>query len=162
MAANSVAIENHFLATQKPPRNRVLVQEVIDKTFPWGYFDGAAQGDPTVCGVGAILFLEEGHYFRARWGIGEGTNNKVEILALYMLLLLAHDKGVQKLQIFGDSMIIINWINQTQRCHNIQLNPILEEVAQLKTTFNQISFTHIYREQNQQADTCSKEAAGPL
>ena len=94
VAANSVAIANHFLITPKPPRNRVLVQEIIDKTFPWGYFDGAAQGDPTVCGAGAILFLEEGHYFRARWGIGEGTNNKAELLALYMLLLLAHDKGV--------------------------------------------------------------------
>ena len=146
MAANSVAIANHFLTTQKPPRNRVPVQEIIDKTFPWGYFDGVAQGDPTVCGAGVVLFLEEGYYFQARWGLGEGTNNKAELLALYMLLLLAHEKGVQKLQIFGDSMIIINWINQTQRCHNIHLYPILEEVSQLKTTFNQISFTHIYRE----------------
>ena len=79
-----------------------------------------------------------------------------------MLLLLAHEKGVQKLQIFGDSMIIINWINQTQRCHNIHLTPILKEAAQLKSTFNQISFSHIFREQNQEVDTCSKEVSSPL
>ena len=108
VASNSVAIANHFLTTQKPPRNRIPVQEVIDKTYPWGYFDGASQGDPTMCGVGVVLFLEEGHHFQDRWGIGEGTNKKVELLALYMLMLLAHDKGVQKMQIFGDSMIIIN------------------------------------------------------
>ena len=60
-----------------------------------------------MCGAGVVMFLEEGHHFRARWGLGEGTNNKAELLALYMLMLLAHDKGVQKLQIFGDSMIII-------------------------------------------------------
>ena len=59
-------------------------------------------------------------------------------------------------------MIIINWINQTQRCHNILLNPILEEAGQLKSTFNQISFSHIFREQNLEADSCLKEVVGPL
>ena len=63
VAANSVAIANHFLATKKPPRIRILVQEVIDKTYPLGYFDGVAKGDPTMCGAGALLYLEEGHYF---------------------------------------------------------------------------------------------------
>ena len=76
VASNLVAIANHFLTTQKSPRNRIPVQEVIDKTYPWGYFDGAAQGDPTMCGAGGVLFLEEGDHFRARWGLGEGTNNK--------------------------------------------------------------------------------------
>ena len=78
VASNSGAIANHFMTTQKPPRNRILVQEVIDKSYPCGYFDGVAQGDPTLCGAGAVLFLEEGHYFRARRGIGEGTNNKAK------------------------------------------------------------------------------------
>ena len=62
VAANSVAIANHFLAIQKPPRIRTLVQEVIDKSYPWGYFDGTTQGDPKMCGAGALLYLE-GHYF---------------------------------------------------------------------------------------------------
>ena len=162
IAANFVAIANHFVVIQKPPRIRLLVQEVIDKSYPWGYFDGVAQGDPIVCGVGALLYLDDRHLFQIRWGLGEGTNNKVELLALYMLLIFTNENGVQRIQIFGDSMVIINWINQTQRCHNIHLNPILEEATQLKTTFNQISFTHIFREQNKEADKCSKEAARPL
>lgn len=87
------------------------------------------QGDPPLCGVGAVLYLKEGHFFRARWGLGEGTNNKAELLALYMLLLLAHEKGIQWLQVFKDSSVIINWINISQRCHNILLSPILEEVV---------------------------------
>ena len=76
-----------------------------------------------------------------------------------MLLIFAHEKGIQGIQIFGDSMIVINWMNNAQRCHNIHLTPILEEVAQLKSTFNLITFTHIYRERNSEADRCSKEAA---
>ena len=79
-----------------------------------------------------------------------------------MLLIYTHEKGLQSLQIFGDSMLVINWLNNTQRCHNIQLLPILEEVAQLKSIFNLITFRHFYREQNVVADHCSKEVAGPL
>ena len=79
-----------------------------------------------------------------------------------MLLIFAHEKGLQWLQIFGDSMIVINWMNNAQRCHNILLTPIPEEVFQLKSTFELITFRHIYRERNTEADRCSKEAAGPL
>lgn len=145
IAANFVAIANHVVVIQKLPQARFLVQEAIDKSFPWGYFDGATQGEPIVCGAWALLYLDEGHFFRLRWGLGEGTNNKVELLDLYMLLIFAYENGVQRIQIFGDLMFIINWIKQTQWCHNIYLNPILEEAAQLKTTFNQISFTHIFQ-----------------
>ena len=94
IVANFVAIANHFLVIQKPPRPRFIVHEAIDKSFPWGYFDGAAQGEPNVCGAGAILHLDDDHFFRLRWRLGEGTNNKVELLALCMLLIFAHENGV--------------------------------------------------------------------
>lgn len=120
---------------QKPPRTRDLGQELIDKTIPWGYFDGAAQGEPTVYGVGVVLHLNENHFFHLKWGLGEGTNNRVELLELYMLLIFAHEKGVQGIQFFGDSMNIIDWINHAQHCHNIYLTPIFEEVSQEKNKF---------------------------
>ena len=147
---------------QKTPQIREPGQEHIDKTAPRGYFDGATQEEPIVSGVGAVLYLNEDHLFRLKWGLGVGTNNRAKFLALYMLLIFAYEKGVQGIQFFGDSMIIINWINHAQRCHNIYLTPIMEEVSQLKTIFNRISFTHIYRERNSEADRCSKEAAGIL
>ena len=114
IAANIVAIPNHFVTIQKPPGAKILEQETIDKSIPWGYFDGAAQGDLNVCGAGVILHLDNEHFFRLRLGLGEGTNNKAGLLTLYMLLIFAHENGVHGIQIFGDLMIIINWINQTQ------------------------------------------------
>ena len=107
------------------------------------------------------MHMTENHYFRLKWGLGDGTNNKAELLAIYMLLTFAHEKGLRRLQIFGDSMIVINWLNNAQRCHNILLTLILEEVSQLKATFDLITFRHIYRERNKEADRCSKEATGP-
>ena len=77
-----------------------------------------------------------------------------------MLLIFAHEKDLHILQIFGDSMLVINWMNNVQRCHNLQLLPILEEVTQLKSIFNLIYFRHIYRERNVVVDRCSKESAG--
>ena len=32
-----------------------VVEEVIDKSFSWGYFDGSAAGEPKVCGAGGKL-----------------------------------------------------------------------------------------------------------
>lgn len=159
VASNILAIASFFSLDQKPPRVRDIWQEIIDKSFPWGYFDRAAQGDHIYCGVGVVLYLTEDHFFLLKWGLSLGTNNKAQLLALYMLLIFAHEKGLQSLQIFGDSMLVINWLNNAQRCHNLQLLPILEEVTQLKSIFNLITFRHIYREQNAVVDHCSKEAA---
>ena len=162
VASNILSIANHFTLEPKPPWTKELQQEHIDKTVPLGYFDKVAQGEPTVCGAGAVLYLTKDHFFQLKWGLGEGTNNKVELLALYMLLIFAHEKEIQVIQIFGDSMLVTNWINNAQQCHNIHLTPILEEVSQLKSTFNLITFNHIYREQNTETDWCSKEAVGVL
>lgn len=158
VVSNILAIASHFTLVQKSPQVREIRQETIVKSFPGGYFDGSAQGDPIYCGAGVVLYLTEEHYYLLKWGLGVGTNNKAELLALYMLLIFAHEEGLLRIRIFMDSILGINWLNNTLRCHNIQLKPILEEVAQLKSIFNLITFRHIYREWNAEADRCSKEA----
>ena len=40
--------------------------EVIDKTFPWGYFDGSASRDPKICGAGGVLFISEDHFLLSK------------------------------------------------------------------------------------------------
>ena len=111
VASNILAIAAHFIAVEKPPRIREIRQEPIDKSFPWGYFDEAAQGDPISCGARAVLYPTEEHSYRLKWGLGDGTNSKAKLLALYMLLIFSHEKGLRRLQIFKDSMIVINWLN---------------------------------------------------
>ena len=36
-------------------RIRQVVDEVSDKTYPWGYFDGSAYEDPKICGAGVCF-----------------------------------------------------------------------------------------------------------
>jgi ribonuclease HI len=99
------------------------------------------------------------HYYLIKSGLGAGTNNYAEIMALKLLLLFVVEKGCKTLQVFGDSMLIINWEKGVQRCHISHLVPIYEEVMRLINLFDTISFTHLYRERNRLADMLSKEAS---
>ena len=87
---------------------RMVVNEKIDKESAWAYFDGSATGVPQICGAGGILYLSDEHFFTFSVGLGLGTNNYAECLALNLLINLALKKVVHTFQIFGDSQLVIN------------------------------------------------------
>ena len=87
---------------------RNIVVENIDKTYPWGYFDGSVAGDPKLCGAGGMIYFYDEHYFSFKAGLVTGTNNFTEICALKLLLTFAREKHIVKFQIFGDSELVIN------------------------------------------------------
>ena len=89
-------------------------------------------------------------------GLGAGTNNYVELMMLKLLLCFAIERNCKKVQVFGDSMVVIKWINKTQRCKNYSLGTLYEEVNRNLSNFESISFKHVYREQNMDADKLSK------
>ena len=84
--------------------------------------------------------------------MGIGTNNLAELYALKLLLILALDKHISKIQVFGDSLLVINWVIGKFRIHNLQLSQILQEVIRLINSFEHAEFKHIYREINVIAD----------
>jgi len=156
VAAHGVAIMSHFSHQIKTRQARIVRVEDIDFGRPWGYFDGSSQA--TGCGGGGVLYLEETHSFKFVAGLGGGTNNYAELMALKLLLLLAVEKGCRTLQVFGDSMLVIGWAQAMIRCGVMRLIPILEEVHMLTLYFDSICFNHVYRERNHLADNLSKEA----
>jgi len=154
-AVKSINIFAAFPHKSRSVKTRNLSIVEIEKSKPWGFFDGASQNN--LCGGGALLYLSDDHFFKIAIGLGEGTNNYAEILSLKMLLVFAIEHNVKELSIYGDSMNIINWTNGTQRCVNLKLENLLEEVLMLKSSFETFSCHHIYRSQNQEADKESKE-----
>ena len=136
---------------------RIISEEIIDKTKPWGFFYGFASGNPQVCGTGVILFLKDDHYFTFKARLGVGTNNFVELSTLKLLLILALEKQISNIQVFGDSLLVINWISGKFRIHNLQLAQILQEVNKLSNLFEQADFKHIYRERNTLADKLAND-----
>jgi hypothetical protein len=44
-------------------------------------------------------------------------------MALKFLMKLAANQGVSKLQVLGDSVVVINWMEGSYRLHNLTLQP---------------------------------------
>lgn len=90
-------------------------------------------------------------------GLGPGTNNQPEFLALKILLQIALDQNTNHLQVYGDFAIVIHQINSTNGLHNVQLWPVGDLLKLVCSSFDFIAFIHIYRELDQEADYLSKE-----
>ena len=90
-------------------------------------------------------------------GLGAGTNNYAELMTLKLLLCYAIERSCRQLQVFGDSMVVINWINITPKCRIDSLDALYEETIGSLSFFETISFTHVYRERNVEADKLSKK-----
>jgi ribonuclease HI len=109
-----------------------------------------------VGGVGGILHILNNHFLFFSTGLGEATNNYSEIMALYLVLLLAFEKNIRKLNIYGDSMFSIQVMKGTHILTSYRLLPLLEEIKICSAYFTDISFTHVYRNHNQKVDHLSK------
>ena len=103
VAALSLGMLSTFPQHLSVVRIRSIVAEDIDKSYPWGYFDGSAAGEPKLCGVGGLIYITGQHFFSYKAGLGFGSNNFAKLLGLKRLLSLSLDKNLKKLQIFGDS-----------------------------------------------------------
>jgi len=79
-------------------------------------------------------------------GLGAGTNNYADFQTLKLLLCWLIHLGLRSVQVFGDSHNVIKWFNGEYRCQNYMLDPLLEEVINVKQHFNSIIVCHIYRE----------------
>ena len=61
------------------------------------------------------------------------------------------------IQIFVDSVNVINWFEGNQICQNLLLLALLEEVFHLKEYFDNCFCRHVYRERNGDVNHLSKE-----
>jgi hypothetical protein len=80
-------------------------------------------------------------------------------MSLKLLIAFALGNNCKMLIVFGDSKNVINWINGTQRYTNIRLANIVEDIKFLQTAFDSLTFRHVYKKRNEEADRRSKEGA---
>ena len=126
------------------------------RVSPYGFFDGATANG--YGGVGFCLCLNESHSFEFAFGAGTCTNTKVELIALWALLHVTLLMGIPKLNIFGDSVVIISWVKGTSALIPPALSHWCMDTKRLTTCFHHLSFSHIFGEQNQLAERLSKAA----
>lgn len=76
IAVQGEGILSHFPQEKDGVVIRQVQEEEVDKSYPWGFFDGAARGDPIACGGEGCLFLTDSHYFHLKSGLG-GWNKQL-------------------------------------------------------------------------------------
>jgi ribonuclease HI len=117
------------------------------------YFDGCSKGNPGPSGIGAVLYKNCEEIWANCQYIGKKrTNNEAEYCALIMGLEQSHKHKVKILSVYGDSLLVINQLNGIYKVNNSKLIPLFEKVLKLKSNFEYIEFTHIYRDKNVRAD----------
>jgi len=108
-ASQGLSILKYFEQVKVSTPPRVVVNKVMDKSRAWASFDGVVQGDPTIGGAEGILYLSDCRFLKFKADLGGISNNKAKLLALNLILKVAVDNA-QKLQVMGDSKVVINSI----------------------------------------------------
>ncbi|HEY8200078.1 MAG TPA: ribonuclease HI family protein [Actinomycetota bacterium] len=129
--------------------------------------DGGARGNPGPAGIGIVLEAPGGEVVaEVAKGIGHATNNVAEYQALLEGLSLAAQHGARRLDVFSDSLLMVEQMKGRYKVRNPGLRPLFERARQLVRDFDKVTFTAVRRERNRAADTLAnqgmdeQEAAG--
>ncbi len=123
------------------------------------YTDGGARGNPGPAGIGAVLLTASGDVVEELADfIGKATNNVAEYQALLAGLELALDRGVERLDVFLDSELVVRQVNGRYKVKDAGLKPLHAQACLLLSRFHEVDVKHVRREQNAEADRLVNEA----
>ena len=60
-------------------------------------------------GEGGVVYLTDDKKLEIKFAPGRASNDKVELSALWEVLRIAINKQMKKIQLFGDSKMVIEW-----------------------------------------------------
>ncbi len=123
------------------------------------YCDGASRGNPGQAGAGAVL-MDAGGDIKGQYGeyLGQATNNVAEYQALILGLKMARNLGVQKIQVFADSELLVRQIKGQYRVKAPHLLPLYETAQRTRKEFETFDIAHVPREMNSLADRLANRA----
>lgn len=121
--------------------------------------DGGARGNPGPAGIGATIYSADNKKLAdiSKY-LGITTNNQAEYRALIAALEKAQELKVKEVKCFLDSELVVKQLNHEYKIKNVDLAPLFLKVYNLSLKFSKISFIHIRRELNKEADRLANEA----
>lgn len=123
------------------------------------FTDGGARGNPGPAGIGAVLYNENKEKVaEISQYLGVATNNQAEYWALIEALKKAKELGGKEIEVFMDSELIVKQLKREYKVKNKDLASLFLEVYNLSLNFSKINFSHVYREDNKEADALANRA----
>ena len=129
------------------------------------YTDGGSRGNPGPAALGVVITDEKGHLIK-EYGekLGVKTNNEAEYMAVISALkkikALFGKEKTKKMEIAFrmDSEFVMKQLNGDYKIEEERLFPLFISVWNLKFDFGEITFSHVPREKNREADRLVNEA----
>jgi len=87
-----------------------------------GWFDGSSLDSFMKCEAGGVIKIDD--FVSYHWNLkcGRSTNTCGELMGVWALLLMVSRLHIDHIQVFGDSKIIINWLENKCRIQVAGLN----------------------------------------
>jgi len=126
--------------------------------------DGGSRGNPGPAGYGVRIEREDGALLELKGALANATNNVAEYHGLLAALRWAESEGVRTLRIRSDSELLVKQMRGQYRVKNAGLRPLHEEAGRIVGKIGRVTFEHVRREFNKEADRLANEAmdeAGP-
>jgi len=121
--------------------------------------DGGARNNPGPAGIGCVLCDEKKSVIKEiSEYIGETTNNQAEYRAVLRAIEEAKKLGAEELEFYLDSELIVRQLKREYKVKNKELAPLFVKIYNLSQQFKKITFTHVRREFNKEADRLVNEA----
>jgi ribonuclease HI len=137
---------------------KIIMDKLIINT------DGGARGNPGPAGIGVVIRDDQNKIIgEHKQYIGEATNNVAEYKALILALQEAFklcnlQPQICNLEIRMDSELIVRQMQGRYKIKEPTLKILATEVIKLKSQFKNVTFHHVPREQNKEADKLVNEA----
>jgi ribonuclease HI len=120
------------------------------------YIDGGARGNPGPAGYGVRIEDGNGELIQElQGGLGIATNNVAEYNGLLAALRWAVDHGHRDVRIRADSELLVKQMRGEYKVKHPGLQPLYVRARLLVMELDRVSFEHVRRELNKEADRLS-------
>jgi ribonuclease HI len=120
------------------------------------YIDGGARGNPGPAGYGVRVEDADGNLLAELYGpLGIATNNVAEYNGLLAALKWAVDHGQPDVLVLADSELLVKQMRGEYKIKNPGLQPLAARARLLMIELGSVTFEHIRRELNTEADRLS-------
>ena len=123
------------------------------------YFDGSLMKKGADVGLVFVSPLRVRMRYMVRLHF-PSSNNVAEYEALINGLRIAIELGIRRLNIRGDSQLVVNQVMKESSCHDAKMAMYCQEVRRLEDRFDGLQLNHIPRHLSEVADALTKAASG--
>ena len=122
-------------------------------------FDGGSRGNPGVAGGGVLLEGPGGRpRVEAAYALGRCSNNVAEYGALARGLELAVARGARRVQVEGDSLLVVQQLSGAYRISHPDMADLSARVFATASDLEECVVRHIPRRENAVADRLANQA----